>query len=78
MTTLKEHKKKNCMVHECNEIGEFYNPESDFVYCEICKIKLGGKIVYQTADKKNGQKEISVRLLKIPIDIPDFDIMGVE
>lgn len=78
MTTLKEHEKKTCQVHNCKELGDYYNPESGMVYCEICKEKLGGKIIYQKADKVLAIKEQSVRLLKIQIVIPDFDIMKVE
>lgn len=77
MSTLKEHKKKNCMVNNCNELGKFYNPDSKMVYCELCKIKLGGKIIYQKADLKNGIFEKSQRLLIIPVNTIPFNIMEV-
>lgn len=78
MTTLKEYKKKTCQVYNCNELGDYYNPDSGFVYCESCKIKLGGRIIYQKADSRNAIFEKSTRLLIIKIDIPDFDIMKVK
>lgn len=71
-------KKKNCMVHNCNNESEFINPDSKMVYCEEHYNQLGGKIIHQKYSKKNGiiQKEIATRLIKIPK--PDFDIMKVE
>lgn len=65
---------KQCQVHNCYEIAEYYNPDSKLKYCENHYEKLGGKIIYQTANPKHNQKEISVRL--IPIE-NKFNLMEV-
>lgn len=67
-----------CQVHGCENEAEYFNPDSKLKYCEDCKNRLGGRIIYQSADKSKGISEKSQRLLKIKTEEKSFDIMGGE
>lgn len=64
-----------CQVFNCENVAEYFNPDSGLKYCEECKTRLGGRIIYQSHNPKTGIKEISTRLLKIPLNEPKFDLM---
>lgn len=43
-----ERQKIKCNVAYCKEIAEYYNPRSNFKYCQKHFDRLGGKIIYET------------------------------